>query len=336
MHPFAYLKAPDTATVVASGADHRSDHHSGTSIDLLAGGTDLLQLLQERVRTPTQVIDITALPGMAGIDVSDSGITLGALVRMSDAAGHPAVQERCPVVVEALLASASPQVRNLATLGGNLLQRTRCGYFRDAATPCNKRVPGSGCPAADGVHRNHAILGTSDSCFATYASDLAVALVALDAELQVTGPSGARSIVLAELHRLPGDTPWIETRLAPGELITAITVPDSPASRRSHYLKVRDRTTFEWALASAAVAVELDERDRVVDARVAVGGVATVPWRLTASEQALRGRELTREVCDLAATSATAGARPHPGNAYKLPLIRSTVARALRQLGGLA
>ena len=159
--------------------------------------------------------------------------------------------------------------------------------------------------------------------------------MALDAELQITGPSGSRSIALAELHLLPGDAPWIETRLAPGELITAIIVSDSPAARRSHYLKVRDRATFEWALASAAVAVELGERGRVVDARVAVGGVATVPWRLIASEQALRGRELTREVCDLAASSATNGARPHTDNAYKLPLMRNTVARALRQLGGL-
>ena len=170
------LKAPNVDAVVASGADHRSDLRSGKSVDLLAGGTDLLPLLHERVRTPAQVIDITALPGMAGIEVSDSGITLGALVRTSDAAAHPAVRERCPVVMEALLASASPQVRNLATLGGNLLQRTRCGYYREAAAPCNKRVPGSGCPAMDGVHRNLAILGISDLCSATYAGDLAVAL----------------------------------------------------------------------------------------------------------------------------------------------------------------
>ncbi len=227
-------------------------------------------------------------------------------------------------------------MRNLATLGGNLLQRTRCGYFRDVATPCNKREPGSGCPALDGRNRILAILGTSDNCMATYAGDFANALLVLDAQVRITGPDGERSLLLAELHQRPGDTPHVETQLQPGKLILAIEIPPSPAARRSHYLKVTDRARYEWSIASAAVALDLAGDGTVRDVRVAVGGVATTPWRLPRVEQALRGRRLDPALCREAAALAADGAVPRGHNAYKVELIKRTVARALEETGGLA
>ena len=295
----------------------------GTSGTFLAGGTTLVDLMKLNVLTPHQVLDINDLP-LRGIDTRD-GLRIGALERMSDVAAHPDVY---PVISRALLASASQQLRNMASIGGNLLQRTRCGYFRDVATPCDKREPGSGCSAITGANRSHAILGGSESCVATHASDLAVALVALDAEVGLTGPDGTRSVRLTDFYRLPGDTPHVENDLRPGELITEIVVPRLDFARRSTYVKVRDRASYEFALCSAAVALDLRD-GHVADARVAVGGVATVPWRLPAVEDALRGAPATVESFERAASVAADGAQPLSGNAFKVPLLARTVVRAL-------
>lgn len=336
MVPFAYDRAADLRAAVASLARHASDGAADPGTDFVAGGTDMIQLMQERVRNPGIIVDVTALPGLATIEAGPDGAHLGALVRMGDAAAHPGVRARYAVVSEALEASASAQVRNLATLGGNLLQRTRCGYFRDVATPCNKREPGSGCPALEGSNRLHAILGTSERCIATYAGDFANALVVLDATLRLAGPDGERVIGVADLHLVPGDTPHVETLLRPGELILGIHIPPGPATRRSHYLKVMDRAKFEWSIAAAAVALDLGADGTVRDARVAVGGVATKPWRLPQVEDALRGRRLDAALCRTAGALAAEGAVVHGANAYKVVLVRNTVARALEETGGLA
>jgi len=289
----------------------------------LAGGTTLVDLMKLNVLTPQHVVDINALP-LRGIDTGD-GLRIGALERMADVARHPGVY---PVISRALLLSASQQLRNMASIGGNLLQRTRCGYFRDVNMPCNKREPGSGCSAVSGSNRTHAILGTSDSCVATHPSDLAVALVALDAELRLAGPSGARTVRLADFYRLPGDTPEVENDLRPDELITEIVVPRLDWAGRSTYVKVRDRQSYEFALCSAAVALDI-QGSRVVDARVAVGGVGTRPWRLAAVETALRGAPATEAAFEEAASVAADGARPLSGNAFKVSLLKRTVVRAL-------
>ena len=336
MVPFSYAQATDITTAVASRARHRSDEADEPGTDYFAGGTDMIQLMKERVRNPGQLVDLTALPEMSAIVINPDGASLGALVRMSDAASNAGILEHYPVIAEALLASASPQVRNLATLGGNLLQRTRCGYFRDVVTPCNKRAPGSGCPALDGQNRLNAILGTSPHCIATYAGDFANALLVLDATIRIAGTAGERRIALSQLHGLPGDTPHIETQLQPGDLILGIDVPPSRAARRSHYLKVRDRASFEWSVASVAVALELDATDHIRDVRLAVGGVATTPWRLPKVEEVLIGKRLNRDVCRKAALLAAEGAIVHGQNAYKVKLIERTVARGLEETGGLA
>ncbi len=333
---FAYAQAANVSAATASLARHRSDGAHEQGADFLAGGTDMVQLMSEHLRNPDRIIDISALPGLDRIDERTDSLRLGALVRMSDAAAHPAVRAECPVLSEALLASASAQVRNLATLGGNLLQRTRCGYFRDPGAPCEKREPGTGCPAILGQNRFHAVLGGSEHCIATYAGDFANALLVLDATLRIAGPSGERTLPLADLHRLPGDTPAIETHLEPGELILSIDVPAGPAARRSHYLKVRDRASFEWSIASTAVALDLREDGTVRDVRIAVGGVATKPWRLPKVETALRGKRFTPALVQAAAAHSADGAISHGRNAYKIELIRRTVARALAETGGLA
>ena len=335
MTPFAYDRAPSLAAAVASRARHRSDGAREPGADFFAGGTDMVQLMREALRNPDRVVDITGLPRLDRIEDRGGSLRLGALVRMSDAAAHPLVRDRYPVVSEALLASASAQVRNLATLGGNLLQRTRCGYFRDPGSPCNKREPGSGCPAIAGQNRFHAIFGGSEACIATYAGDFANALAALDATVTIAGPSGERAIAVTDLHRPPRATPEVETQLAPGELITAIDLPADRRGWRSHYLKVRDRASFEWSIASAAVALDLDG-GTVRDVRIAVGGVATTPWRLPQVEAALRGRRLTPELARGAAALAAEGAVPRGRNLYKVELIRRTVTRALEETGGVA
>ncbi len=335
MTPFAYDRAPSLAAAVASRARHRSDDVWDAGADFFAGGTDMVQLMRESLRNPDRVVDITALPGLDQIEDRGSSVRLGALVRMSDTASHTLVRDHYPVVTEALLASASAQVRNLATLGGNLLQRTRCGYFRDPGSPCNKREPGSGCPAIQGQNRFHAIFGGSEHCIATYAGDLANALAALDATVTIAGAQGERTIAVTDLHRPPGVTPEVETQLAPGELITAIDLPADRRGWSSHYLKIRDRASFEWSIASAAVALDLDG-GVVRDVRIAVGGVATTPWRLPQVEAALRGRRLTPELAREVAALAAEGAVPRGRNLYKVGLIKRTVARALEETGRLA
>jgi len=327
MRPFAYAAASSAGSAVAWVA-------RGHGAEFIAGGTDMLQLLQERVREPAELIDITRLP-LAEIAAGADGARLGALARMADVAGDPGIREYFPVVAEALLASASPQVRNMATIGGNLLQRTRCLYFRDVATPCNRREPGSGCRAQDGENRLNAILGGSPHCIAAYPGDLAVALVALDAEVIVQGPGGERRLPVERLHRVPGDTPHVETVLEPGDLITAVTIPASACARRSHYLKIRDRASFEFALTAAAVALDLDG-GTIRQARVAAGGVATTPWRLRHVEEALAGRPLEANVLHEAAARSADGAEPRGRNAFKAALLPRTVERALRTVGGLA
>jgi xanthine dehydrogenase YagS FAD-binding subunit len=300
----------------------------------IAGGTDLMQLMKDGAERPRRLVDLAGLPLDAVTDGPD-GLAVGALVTMADLAVHPAVAERYPVVSAALLASASPQVRNMATIGGNLLQRTRCGYFRDPGFPCNKREPGSGCPAIAGENRMHAILGGSDSCVATHPSDLAVALVMLEATLEIAGPAGPRRLAAGALHRQPGDRPERDTMLQPGELITAVRLPADPIARRSAYLKVRDRASFEFALVSAAVAVEVSG-GRIARARIAMGGVGTRPWRMPAVEQALAGRPLEAAAIAEAAAQAADGARPLSQNAFKVALMQRALVRAVLQAGAAA
>jgi xanthine dehydrogenase YagS FAD-binding subunit len=284
------------------------------------------------VMTPRRVIDINGL-SLRGIACDHRGLRIGAMARMADVATHRDVAGRYPVLAQALLLSASGQVRNMASVGGNLLQRTRCDYFRDVHTACNKRTPGSGCPARNGENRTHAVLGTSNACVATHPSDLAVALVALDAKIRLRGRNSTRKLGLGEFYRLPGETPHLENQLRPGELITEVEVPALPWARRSTYLKIRDRSSFEFALASAAVALEL--RDGTVhSARIAVGGVGTRPWRLTAVEDALRGHPPTPEHVEAAAAHAAEGATPLAHNGFKVKLMQRTIVRAVLSLAG--
>ena len=326
MRDFGYTRAADTAGALAEigAADAR----------VIAGGTELVNLLKERIEAPELLVDINGLP-LDEIAADEDGLRIGALARMSDVAAHPAVRAGYPVIAQALERSASPQLRNMASMGGNLMQRTRCPYFRaDAVLPCNKRTPGSGCAALGehGQQRTQAIFGWSDHCVATHPSDVAVALAALDATVHVTGPDGDSRIPLAEFHRLPGDTPEHDTVLPAGALITAITVPASPVAPRSAYLKVRERASYEFALVSAAVAVRVAD-GVIAEARIALGGVAAKPWRLPDAERALvgvpAGDGLDREAARAAIAPAFAGARPLAGNGFKVELARRTVVRAL-------
>jgi len=267
------------------------------------------------------------------IDVGAKGLRLGALVRMAEAAEHAGIVRNFPAVAQSLQLAASQQIRNMASLGGNVLQRTRCPYFRDVSyAQCNKRNPGSGCAALDGFNRSHAVLGTSDQCIATYPGDFAQALIALDATVEIAGPRGKRSIPFATLHRKPADAPNIETSLRAGEMLTAFLVPAAAWSRRSVYVKIRDRESYEFALASAAVALDLDN-GRVRDARIALGGVATVPWRANAAEAALKGKPLDDASARAAADAAFGGAQTHEHNAFKVELGKETLIRALKQAG---
>lgn len=325
MQPFEYVRATDVREAVAAAA--------GPDTAFLAGGTTQVDLMKDGVFTPRVLIDITGLP-LRGITAEQNVLRIGALTTMEELAAHPVVTRRLPMVRESLLLAASPQLRNMATIGGNLLQRTRCRYYRDLSCACNKRATGAGCDAISGHHRMHAILGTSEHCVATHASDLAVALVALDATVRTTGAAGERTLPLARFYRTPGDTPGAECALQPGELITEIDVPLLPEETRSVYLKVRDRVSYEFALASAAVAVRVTD-GVVADARVALGGLATVPWRCREAEDVLRGTAATEEAFRAAADSALAHARPLPGNAFKVELGKRTVVRALSLVTGL-
>jgi xanthine dehydrogenase YagS FAD-binding subunit len=299
--------------------------HDGDAF--IAGGTDLLQLMKNNVAAPRRVVDLERLD-LRHISSDADGLELGALCSMAEVAEHPGVRTGFPAISQALLASASPQVRNMGTVGGNLLQRTRCGYFRDVAFACNKRLPGSGCSALHGDNRELAIFGGSPQCIATHPSDLPVALMAFDAEVELAKGGTTRRLKLADFYRLPGDTPQIETAIQPGELVTKVRVPGSLTARNSCYLKVRDRTSFAFALVS--VAVGLDVSNGVVrDARVALGGVGPMPWRLPQVETALRGRRLEPAALHEAAAHASEGAAGAGGNDFKIDLTRRTVLRAL-------
>jgi xanthine dehydrogenase YagS FAD-binding subunit len=327
MNSFDYVAVEDVESAVRAG--------TAASTRFLAGGTNLIDLMKLGVERPTTVVDVNPLTRgdrslSAVSDLPNGGLRLGALARMSDVAWHQQVRDRYPLVSQALLLAASGQLRNMATMGGNILQRTRCPYFRDTAMPCNKRDPGSGCSAIGGFNRTEAILGTSERCIATNPSDFAVALAALDATVQVRGAT-ARSIPFVDFHVVPGEHPEHETVLEPGELITAIDLPALPFAHRSLYLKVRDRASYAFALASAAVALDLQGRT-IRDARVALGGVATKPWRSHEAEQALIGKPANDATFRAAANAALAGARPHKDNAFKVELAKRTLARALAEV----
>ncbi len=300
----------------------------------IAGGTNLVDLMRINVETPAQVIDINALPLKGVSALPGGGVRIGALARMSEVAEHPLVVNGFPVLSQALLLSASPQLRNKASIGGNLLQRTRCPYFRDVALPCNKREPGSGCSAIGGENRMQAILGTSEACIATYAGDMAVAMSALDAVIRIRGPKGDRTVNLTDFHLLPGNTPNIETVLQHGELILAVDLPAAPHAARSLYLKVRDRASYEFALTSAAVGLNV-VAGQITSARVALGGVGTKPWRSSEAEVALVGQPATEETFVRAARAALQSAKPQNQNAFKIPLAQRTLVKALRQLAGV-
>jgi xanthine dehydrogenase YagS FAD-binding subunit len=300
----------------------------------IAGGTTLIDLMREEVERPERLIDINALP-MGGIRVEGSDLVIGALARMAEVAAHPDTLRLQPLIAETLIEGASPQLRNMASIGGNLMQRVRCPYFRMLDAACNKRDPGSGCSAIDGINGGHAILGTSDQCVATHPSDLAVALVALDATMRVRGPQGERSFPVEELYRLPGDTPHLEHTLLSGELIVEVRVPGGPHARRARYLKVRDRASYEFALVSAAAALHI-EGGVIRQARLAAGGVGTRPWRMRASEEALIGKAPDRQAFEAAARLALEGARPLSGNHYKVELLPRTMVRALEMAGEIA
>src|SRR2546422_4252319 len=332
MHPFTLERPRDLSAALALRAQAgRND----ASAEYIAGGTDMVQLLQEYVRQPERLVSLAGLLDNR-IEPGPQGLRLGAAATMAEVAAHPAVIEQFPVISEAPLNSASPQVRNQATMGGNLLQRTRCPYFRDVGySACNKRSPGSGCAAIGGENRWHAVLGTSENCIATHASDLAVALVALDAALEVRGASAQRIVRLTDFYRLPANTPHIETTLQPGEVITAITVSRSPVARRSHYLKVRDRASFEFAVVSAAVALEIAGA-RIRHARVALGGVGSKPWRVPRVEAALAGASLDPRPLRRAAALAAQGAQGRGHNDFKIELMQRAIVRAIETVGARA
>jgi xanthine dehydrogenase YagS FAD-binding subunit len=337
MRPFQFTLAEDAkaAILAHSAAASMQGGAINSPAQFLAGGTTLIDLMKLDVMRPTHVIDINGLQAMDRIGFGPQGLYLGAMAHMSAAADHADVQKNFPMIAQALKLAASPQIRNMASLGGNVLQRTRCTYFRDTSyTACNKRNPGSGCAALDGINRMHAVLGASNQCIASYPGDFAQALIALDAEVEVAGRKGKRTLPFAELHKLPGKTPHIETTLAPGDLITAFRIPATPFARRSLYLKIRDRESYEFALASAAVALDLDG-DQVKQARIALGGVATVPWRAHEAETRLKDMKLDEETMTAAAEAAFADAQPAAHNAFKIELGKRTLMRALHQAAEL-
>jgi xanthine dehydrogenase YagS FAD-binding subunit len=331
MHPFTLTRADDVAEAVEA-------HAADAELAYIAGGTDLLGLMKDRVVLPERLLDINSLPGMRQVEaLADGGLRIGALARMSDVAADPLVRERFPVIAEGLLFAASGQLRNMASIGGNIMQRTRCAYFRDDdGPPCNKRQPGSGCSALHGINRNHAIFGWSEACVATHPSDVAVAFAALDANVIVRGCSGERVIPFTEFHRLPGSTPERDTVLERGDLIVAIEVPAQAEGRASHYLKVRDRQSYEFALVSVAAAV-VAGGGRLRSVRLAMGGVAHKPWRLTAAESALRGVALQDAGALRSAIAASfTDARPLARNAFKVELAQRAVLRAIQTAGARA
>jgi xanthine dehydrogenase YagS FAD-binding subunit len=330
MNPFTYTRAADTQEVI-------NNMTSNPQLRLLGGGTNLIDLMKMGVETPSQLVDITSLP-LARIEElpNGKGVRIGALAKNSDVADHPLIRQRYSLLSQALLAGASPQLRNMATVGGNLMQRTRCYYFYDPAFPkCNKRVPGSGCGAIDGYNRIHAILGQSDQCIATNPSDMNVALAALEAVIRVQGSKGEREIPIVDFHRLPGSTPNIDTNLQADELITAVDLPAIPFTIRSHYLKMRDRASYAFALISVAVILDLDTNRTIKAARIALGGVAHKPWRPSEAEKSLIGQKADDKSFRAAAETALAGAKGYAHNSFKIELAKRGIVRALQTTAAL-
>ncbi|MGF1512245.1 MAG: FAD binding domain-containing protein [Elainellaceae cyanobacterium] len=321
MKPFDYTRAAEPGEAVALLGRLQEAKYLG-------GGTNLLDLMKEGVERPDHLIDVTRLPLSEITELPDGGVRIGAMASNTAAANHPLIRQRYPLLSQAFLSGATPQLRNMATVGGNLLQRTRCYYFTNADMACNKRQPGSGCAALEGFNRIHAILGASEDCIATHPSDMCVALAALDAVVQVSGPEGQRPIPATEFHRLPGDTPQIETNLQPGELITAVDLPANSFARTSHYLKTRDRNSYAFALVSVAAALEV-QGGTISEARLALGGVAHRPWRATAAEEFLVGRSPSESAFQQAADAALAGAKTYEHNAFKVELGKRAIVRAL-------
>ena len=320
---FQYARASDVADAVRQIA-------ADPAAKFIAGGTNLIDLMKEDVERPSRLIDISRLPLKNVEETAGGGLLIGALVPNSDLAYHPLIERRYPLLASAILAGASQQLRNMASTGGNLLQRTRCFYFYDTATPCNKREPGSGCSAINGVNRINAILGTSEACIATHPSDMCVALAALEAKVHVAGPAGARVIAFSDFHRLPGDTPQHDTNLQPKEIVTGVELPPNVFNANYSYLKIRDRLSYAFALVSVAAALEL-EGDTVKEARLALGGVAHKPWRDTSAEAALRGQPANQTAFTHAADLLLRDARGYAHNAFKIGLARRAIVRALGQ-----
>jgi xanthine dehydrogenase YagS FAD-binding subunit len=320
---FQYARANDVADAVRMIA-------ADPAAKFIAGGTNLVDLMKEDVERPSRLIDISWLPLKTIEEVAGGGLRIGALVPNSDLAYHPLIEQRYPLLSSAILAGASQQLRNMASTGGNLLQRTRCAYFYDTATPCNKRKPGAGCSAIGGINRIHAILGTSESCIATHPSDMCVALAALDAKVHVTGPQGARVLAFDDFHRLPGDTPQIDTNLHPDEIVTAVELPAKGFPKNYSYLKIRDRLSYAFALVSTAAALEL-ENGTIKEARLALGGVAHKPWRDASAEAALRGQTANQASFTRAADLLLRDAKGYEHNAFKIDLARRGIVRTLTQ-----
>src|SRR2546430_2552507 len=328
MKLFELSRADDPGQAIAAGAK-ATTAQQGADIRFIAGGTTLIDLMKLNVETPQKVVDVTHLPFGKIETLPGGGLTVGAMVHNSDLAYHPVVRKNYAVLSEALLSGASPQLRNMATTAGNLLQRTRCVYFRDIAMPCNKREPGSGCAAITGVNRSLAILGTSEHCIATNPSDMNVALAALEATIRIRGTKGDRSVPISDFHLVPGDTPHRETVLEPGDLITHVTLPPPAPGSRSLYLKLRDRASYEFALASAAVVITVAS-GKITRARVALGGVGTKPWRSTDAESELTGQPATQGVFQKAANAALRDAKPQSQNGFKVELAKRCLVHALK------
>jgi xanthine dehydrogenase YagS FAD-binding subunit len=325
MKSFAYLRATDVDTAMQAIT-------SEPQAKFLGGGTNLVDLMREGIEQPGTVIDITRLP-LDGIEeLADGGVRIGALVRNSSLAAHPLIRTRYPMLSQAILHGASGQLRNMATVGGNLMQRTRCLYFYDEASACNKREPGAGCAALQGFNRGNAVLGTSGHCVATHPSDMAVALAALDATVEVKSTRGTRRIPLTDFHKLPGTTPHVETALSADELITAVELPDLPVAANSRYRKVRDRASYAFALVSVAAAMDVGEDGRINAVRLALGGVGTKPWRAYEAERVLLGAAATETTFQQAAQAELAPATGLPGNTFKIDLARRTIVAVLRRL----
>ena len=328
MHTFEFIRPPDAGAAIAAAAQSKTAQQ-GADVRFMGGGTTLIDLMKLNVETPDRVLDINRLPFDKIETTSDGGLRIGATVRNSDLAYHPSVQQAYPVLSQAILQGASPQIRNMATVGGNLLQRTRCVYFRDTAMPCNKREPGTGCPAITGHNRTLAILGASEHCIATNPSDMCVALAALEATVHIQSPKGSRAVAFGDFHLLPGNTPDRETVLEPGDLITHVTIMLPFKSSKQVYLKLRDRASYEFALASAAVVLAI-ANGKILQARIALGGVGTKPWRSPEAEAALKGKSANDATFRQAAEAAVRNAKPQSENRFKIELAKRCLMHALR------